>query len=173
MQNNLKFLISIPLALTMLVGCGGGDKAAQTSESAPANQETVAPSITTSFGTPLDLGNGISVTLGEPGSFTPGKFASNWVKGQVANKFNVTIKNGGASELDPATVLITALAGNKNCVDVLDGDSNINGQPTEMLAAGAQVSFIYGLACDAKIGDPLNLSVAINDKVIAVNGKLK
>jgi hypothetical protein len=69
--------------------------------------------------------------------------------------------------------LITALAGNKNCVDVLDGDSNINGQPTEMLAAGAQVSFIYGLACDAKIGDPLNLSVAINDKVIAVNGKLK
>lgn len=173
MFNGLKKLILIPLSITLLAGCGGGNNNSQSSEQSATVQESIAPSITTSFGAPLDLGNGISVTLGEPSSFSPGKFASNWVKGLIANKFNVTIKNGGSSELDPSTVLITALAGNKNCVDVLDGDSNINGQPTEIIAAGSQVSFIYGVACDAKVGEPLNLSVAINDKVIAVNGKLK
>ena len=58
-------------------------------------------------------------------------------------------------------------------MDVLDGDSNINGQPSEAIAAGSQISFLYGVACDAKAGEPLNLSVAIKDKLLSVNGKLK
>ena len=164
----------IPTALLVLTGCSSGSSAPTADPTGAAvPQESAAAAITAGFGSQLDLGNGITVTLDEPTAFTPGKFASNWVKGQTANKFNVTIKNGGATELDPSTVLITALAGNKNCVDVLDGDSNINGQPSEAIAAGSQISFLYGVACDAKAGEPLNLSVAINDKLLSVNGKLK
>ena len=171
---NLTKVLSIPTAVLLLAGCGGGETKSNTPN--PQASELVqsdAPAITTGFGSPLDLGNGINITLTEPEHFTPGKFASNWVKGQVANKFSVTIKNGGSGELDPATIVIASNAGGKNCVDVLDGDNNINGQPTDMIAANASITFGFAVACDAKVGDPLNLTVSIKDKLIAVNGKLK
>lgn len=172
-KDSIKFL-AVPFSLLLITACGGGSE--KSSTPTPKASETVqsqAPAITTGFGSPLDLGSGVNITLSEPEHFAPGKFASNWVKGQVANKFSVTIKNSGTAELDPATIVIASNAGGKNCVDVLDGDNNVNGQPTDMIAAGGSTTFNYGVACDAKVGDPLNLTVSIKDKLIAVNGKLK
>ena len=172
-KDSIRFL-AVPFSLLLITACGGGSE--KSSTPTPKASETAlsqAPAITTGFGSPLDLGSGVNITLSEPEHFAPGKFASNWVKGQVANKFSVTIKNSGTAELDPATIVIASNAGGKNCVDVLDGDNNVNGQPTDMIAAGGSTTFNYGVACDAKVGDPLNLTVSIKDKLIAVNGKLK
>jgi hypothetical protein len=85
----------------------------------------------------------------------------------------VTVVNGGANALDLATVSISAKSGTNTCVDVLDGDNGINGAPTETLKPGATVTFAYGIACLAKIGDPLELTASFDGSVVEVTGTLK
>jgi hypothetical protein len=165
-----KSVVALAVTSTLLTSCGGdSDEAAV---STPELVETQAPTVTTGFGAALDLGNGLSVTFSTPEHFTPGKYASNYTKGQLANKFSVTIKNGGTKELDPTTIVIASNAGGKNCVDVLDGDAGIEGAPADMVKAGASITFEYGVACSAKVGDPLNLSVSLGSALVAVDGKL-
>ncbi len=106
-------------------------------------------------------------------SFTPGEFASNFQKGMVANKFEVTIENVGATELDLSGISITPASGQSTCTDILDGDNNINGAPTDPIAAGSSATFSYGVGCLAKVGEPLDLSVSIGDQVVSVSGTLK
>jgi predicted small lipoprotein YifL len=112
--------------------------------------EEAAPTATIGFDSPLDLGDGVSLTVSTPAAFTPTIFASNFVKGQVANVFSMNVTNGSSA----------------------DGDSGINGAPLEALAAGASTSFKYGVACDAKKGVPLNLKITYGTNVIAVDGTL-
>ena len=70
-------------------------------------------------------------------------------------------------------MVIAMTSGIDTCVDILDGDNNINGAPTEPLAAGASATFTYGVGCIAKAGAPLDLTVSLNDAVVAVAGTLK
>jgi signal transduction histidine kinase len=98
----------------------------------------------------------------------PTKFASNYQKPQIPNKFEVTVVNGGAKVLDLATVSIATKSGTNTCVDVLDGDNGINGAPTDTLKPGATVTFTYGIACMAKIGDPLELTASFGGSVVHI-----
>jgi hypothetical protein len=52
------------------------------------------------------------------------------------------------------------------------GDLDINGAPTEALKAGAEVTYKYGVGCQAAVGDPLSLTVRIGESTVAVDGKL-
>ena len=165
-----KSVVALAITSTLLTSCGG--KAEEVAVSGPELVETQAPTVATGFGAPLDLGNGLSVTFSTPERFTPGKFASNYTKGQLANKFSVTINNGGTTELDPTTIIIASNAGGKNCVDVLDGDAGIEGAPSDLVKSGASITFQYGVACAAKAGEPLNLSVSLGSALVAVDGKL-
>ena len=113
------------------------------------------------------------VTFTEPVHFVPGKFASNYEKPQVPNKFDVTITNGGTTQIDPASISITATSAGNTCVDVLDGDNNLMGSPTDPVAPGKSVTFGYGIACISKVGQPLEVRATLSDKVVTITGTLK
>ena len=137
-----------------------------------ATVEEAAPTATIGFDSPLDLGDGVSLTVSTPAAFTPTIFASNFVKGQVANVFSMNVTNGSAADLDLSTLSLVVESGSAFCSEVLDGDSGINGAPLEALAAGASTSFKYGVACDAKKAVPLYLKITYGANVIAVEGTL-
>lgn len=131
-----------------------------------------APVATIGFDKPLDLGGGVSVTISAPTRFTPTQFMTNYdQKAKTANYFTVTIKNGGKSALDFSTVSLEADSGSNVCFDIL-GDQDINGAPTDPLKAGAEVSYKYGVGCQAAAGDPLSMTVRIGGSNVAVEGKL-
>jgi len=168
-----KVAIALTIAALALTGCSKGSTNGNAApDQSSSLTETKAPSATIAFGGDQTLKTGVVITVTDPVSFTPGQFASNYVKTQVANKFDVTIKNGGTTDVDMTTVTILSKSGSNNCVDVLDGDNGIIGAPTDPLAAGATATFSYGIACDAKVGDPLNISISVGADVINVDGKL-
>jgi hypothetical protein len=174
-QKRISQVVVIGLvAVLALAGCGKKDMGLNTNPGdASVFTDAAAPTVTTGFGAPLDLGKDASVTFQENAAFTPGAYASNYKKGMVANKFDVTVKNIGAKALDLATVAVAMKSGTNICVDVLDGDNGINGAPTDPVAPGASVTFTYGVACFAKVGDPLELSVSIGSEIVGVAGTLK
>ena len=166
-------LIGLVAALA-LTGCGKKDSGLNTNPGdASVFTDAAAPTVTTGFGAPLDLGKELTITFQENAIFTPGKFASNYQKGMVANKFNITVENKSGKELDLASMAISMKSGTDTCVDILDGDNNINGAPTEPLAAGASATFTYGVGCIAKVGGPLELGVSLGSEVVGVSGTLK
>lgn len=158
----------VALSILRSVTNGGSDLPADKSTLV----EEVAPVATIAFDTPLDLGGGVFVTVAAPTRFTPTTFMTNVdQKPKTSNSFKVTIKNGGTSPLDFTTVSLLAASGENVCFDVL-GDLDINGAPTEALAAGATATYTYGVGCQAAAGDPLSLTVQIGESKVAVEGKL-
>ena len=140
--------------------------------SAQSAVEEVEATATIGFDSPLDLGDGVSLTVSTPAAFTPTIFASNYVKGQVANVFSMNVTNGSTTDLDLSALSLVVESGSAFCSEVLDGDSGINGAPLESLAAGASTSFKYGVSCEAKKGVPLNLKITFGSNLIAVAGTL-
>lgn len=161
-------ILALAFALT---ACGSGPAADAPTDSAAAT-ETSAAATAADFGKALDLGSGVSVTVSQPASFTPGAFASNYLPGQVADIFTIDVKNAGTTALDLSTIAFTVTSGNNFCSDVLDGDNGINGAPTDPVAAGGSVSFKFAIACDAKVGAALDLTVGFADVNASLKGKL-
>ena len=162
------------IAAVGLSGCGKKDSGLNTNPGdASVYTDAAAPTVTTGFGTPLDLGKEITITFQENAPFSPGAYASNYQKGMVANKFDVTVLNKGTKSLDLATIAISMKSSSNTCVDILDGDNNINGAPTDPLAPGSSVTFTYGVGCLSKAGAPLELGVSIGSEVVGVTGSLK
>lgn len=172
---NKKLLALLGAAAIALTACGGGSTEG-TNVANGENQELVevgGTDVSGNVGGEIDLGDGVTLKLSEPQSFTPGAFASNFVKGQTANLFEATITNGGSKDLDWATVsFVTTTTADGACPEVLDGDNNVNGQPMGSLAAGASETFKFGVACDTKPGAELNVVITVGDKTAEVKGKL-
>ena len=163
--------LTVSLALT---GCGKKDSGLNTNPGdASVFTDVEEPTVTTGFGSPLDLGKEITITFQENIAFTPGAYASNYQKGMVANKFDIKVENKGSKSLDLATIAISMKSASNTCVDILDGDNKINGAPTDPLPAGSSATFTYGVGCLAKVGDPLELSVSFGNDVVGVTGSLK
>jgi hypothetical protein len=166
-----KSLIAVGLvAAVALTACGG--KKADSGASNTPSTSTSSAATAGGFGSALDLGKGISLTIGAPKTFVPGAFASNYLKGQAANLFDVTVKNGGTTPLDASTILLQAASGANTCTDVLDGDNGITGAPIDPIAAGASITFKFAIACDAKSGDALTLSVGVGTGTASITGKV-
>lgn len=169
--------LAIPtLAIALSLGlsaCGGGSTSASSGADATASASASATptGVQGTFDKAQDLGGGVSVTVSAPASFKPGQYASNYIPGQVANIFTITIANTGKGPLDPTSVLFTSTSGGSACNDILDGDNGINGAPTAPVAAGASASFKIGVACDAKAGDPIDLTVSVGEKSVDITGK--
>ena len=162
---------ALVVASLSLTACGNKAPKERPASEVAAVEEAEATA-TIGFDSPLDLGGGVSLTVATPASFTPTIFASNYIKGQVANVFSMSVTNGGTADLDLSTLSLVVESGTAFCSEVLDGDSGINGAPLESLAAGASTSFKYGVSCDAKKGAPLNLKITFGSNVIAVEGTL-
>ena len=166
----------IIIAVVVLIGGSILRSVTNGGSDAPVDAATLvqeeAPVATIGFDSPLDLGGGVFVTVASPSRFTPTTFMTNIdQKPKSSNKFNVTIKNGGKTPLDFTTVSLIAASGANVCFDVL-GDLDINGAPTEALAAGATATYTYGVGCQAAAGEPLSLTVQIGESKVAVEGKI-
>ena len=155
----------------VLTSCGG-KKADSAGSTSPTPTASVAPSASGGFGSPVSLGGGVSLTISAPASFKPGTFASNYLPGQAANIFNVTVKNGGTAAIDPTTILLAASSGTNTCTDVLDGDNGVSGAPTDPIAAGATSIFKFAIGCDAKTGAPLHFDITVGSSTAAIDGKI-
>lgn len=174
-RKRLALAALIGSGLILLSACGGGSTEG-TDKANGQNQDLVDvgnSDVSGAVGGDIDLGNGITIKLSQPQHFTPGKFASNYVKGQTANLFDATLTNGSGKALDWATVsFITTTTDGGACNDVLDGDNGVEGQPMGELAAGGSATFKFGVACDTKPGAELNVVITIGDKSAEVKGKL-
>ena len=162
---------ALVVASMSLTACGNKTPKALPASSQPAEAE-VKVTASIGFDTPLDLGDGVSLTVAKPAAFSPTIFASNYVKGQVANVFSMNVTNGSKAALDLSTLSLVVESGTAFCAEVLDGDSGINGAPLDPLAAGASTSFKYGVGCAAKAGAPLNLKITYGKNLIAVKGTI-
>jgi hypothetical protein len=162
-------------ALT-LTACGGeSDSVTTTAEEGQALVEVVEEAAQASggFDAPVVTPDKVSYTLSTPASFTPGKFASGMLPGQINERFNVTVQNGSAAELDLATLIVKGSTTTGDCVDIFDGDNQMEGAPIEPLAPGASAKFSWGLSCAGKSGE--DISVVLSNGVtnlIEVAGKL-
>ena len=166
----------IIIAVVVLIGGSILRSVTNGGSDAPVDAATLvqeeAPVATIGFDSPLDLGGGVFVTVASPSRFTPTTFMTNIdQKPKTSNSFDVIIKNGGKTPLDFTSVSLEAASGSNVCFDVL-GDLDINGAPTEALKAGGEVSYKYGVGCQAAAGDPLTLTVRIGASTVQVDGKI-
>jgi hypothetical protein len=167
-----KLALTIALALT-LSACGGGDEVAQVDDQSLVTEVEEAPQASGGFDAPVITPDKVSYTLSSPASFTPGKFASGMLPGQINERFNLNVTNGSAAELDLATLIVKGSTTTGDCVDIFDGDNQMEGAPTTPLAAGASTKFSWGLSCPGKAGE--DISVVLSNgtaSLIEVTGKL-
>ena len=165
-------VVAVVVASLSMTACGNKTPKALPASETKTLVEEAAPTATIGFDSPFDLGDGVSITVSVPSSFTPTVFASNFIKGQVANSFNIDVKNGSTKALDLSVLSLIVESGKAFCNEVLDGDSGITGAPLDPVAAGSSASFKYGIACSAKKGAPLNLKITLGANVISVDGTL-
>jgi hypothetical protein len=166
----------IIIAVVVLVGGSILRSVTNGGSELPADTSTLvqeeAPVATIGFDSPLDLGGGVFVTVSAPTRFTPTIFMTNIdQKPKTSNSFDVIIKNDGKTPLDFTTVSLEAASGSNVCFDVL-GDLDINGAPTEALKPGGEVSYKYGVGCQAAAGEPLTLTVRIGASTVQVDGTI-
>ncbi len=128
-----KLALTIALALT-LSACGGGDEVAQVDDQSLVTEVEEAPQASGGFDAPVITPDKVSYTLSSPASFTPGKFASGMLPGQINERFNLNVTNGSAAELDLATLIVKGSTTTGDCVDIFDGDNQMEGAPTTPLA---------------------------------------
>ncbi len=163
--------IALALALT-LTACGG-DEVAQVDDQSLVTEVEEAPQASGGFDSPVVTQDKVSYTLSSPAGFTPGKFASGMLPGQINERFNVTVENGSAADLDLATLIVKGSTTTGDCVDIFDGDNQMEGAPTTPLAPGATAKFSWGLACNGKSGDDLSVLLTNGvDSLIEVTGKI-
>ena len=167
-----KLALTIALALT-LSACGGGDEVAQVDDQSLVTEVEEAPQASGGFDAPVITPDKVSYTLSSPASFTPGKFASGMLPGQINERFNLNVTNGSAAELDLATLIVKGSTTTGDCVDIFDGDNQMEGAPTTPLAPGSSTKFSWGLSCPGKAGE--DISVVLSNgtaSLIEVTGKL-
>ena len=167
-----KLALTIALALT-LSACGGGDEVAQVDDQSLVTEVEEAPQASGGFDAPVVTPDKVSYTLSSPANFTPGKFASGMLPGQSNERFDLNVTNGSAAELDLAILIVKGSTTTGECVDIFDGDNQMEGAPTTPLAAGASAKFSWGLSCPGKSGEDISV-VLSNGSVtlIEVTGKL-
>ncbi len=159
-----------------LSACGGGTTGETTTAAegdALVNAVEEAAQATGAFDAAVVTPDKNSFTMSSPAKFTPGKFAAGQLPGQVNQRFNITISNGSGAELDLATLIIKGTTTAGACVDIFDGDAKMDGAPQTPLAAGASISFAWGISCPGTPGDELTVVLTNNAvNVVEAKGKL-
>jgi hypothetical protein len=165
---------ALALALTLtLSACGGSDEVATVDDQTLVATVEETPQASGGFDAPVVTPDKVSYTLSSPAHFTPGKFASGMLPDQINERFNLSVTNGSAADLDLAILIVKGSTTTGACVDIFDGDNQMEGAPTTPLAAGATATFSWGLSCPGKSGDDISVVLANGEvNVISVTGKL-
>jgi hypothetical protein len=173
-KSTIKLAVAGIAALSLFTAaCGGSDDAAQVDDQSLVTNVEETAQATGGFDSPVVTPDKVSYTLSSPAHFTPGKFASGMLPDQINERFDLTVQNGTAADLDLAILIVKGSTTTGPCVDIFDGDNQMEGAPTTPLAAGATAKFSWGLSCPGKSGD--DISVVLTNgtvNVIEVTGKL-
>ena len=176
MDKKLTAAIFATVFAITLTACGGGsDSVATTAEEGRALVEEVEEAVQASggFDVPVVTPDMVSYTLSSPANFTLGKFASGMLPDQVNQRFNLTVSNGSAADLDLAVLIVKGSTTSGDCVDIFDGDNKMEGAPTTPLAPGTTATFSWGLSCPGKASEDISVILSNGEtNVIEVNGKL-
>lgn len=165
--------IGAVLALALTLTACGSDEVAQVDDQTLVTEVEEAVQASGGFDAPVVTPDKVSYTLSSPAKFTPGKFASGMLPDQVNQRFNLTVSNGSAADLDLATLIVKGSTTTGECVDIFDGDNQMEGAPATPLAAGASASFSWGLSCPGKSGEDISVTLSNGlTNVIEVTGKL-
>lgn len=160
------------LALTV-TGCGGGQDEGGAEDQAAVTQQTEVVD-TGGFGSAVTVGDGVAVTLDNMATFTPGEFATGYVKGDSAVTFDVTVANTSAAEIFASSLSMTAMSGENGCIEIFDGDNGLEGAPGDPIATGASATFKWAISCGpAKAGDPLDIELSFDGATaVKISGSL-
>lgn len=168
--------LTATLLALALSACGGGTEADTTTAAegeALVNAVEEEAQAKGAFDTAVVTPDKNSFTVTSPAKFTPGKFAAGQLPGQINQRFNITVSNGSAADLDLATLIIKGTTTAGACVDIFDGDAKMDGAPQTPLAAGASISFAWGISCPGAPGDELTVVLTNNAvNVVEATGKL-
>lgn len=165
--------VGIALALAITLTACGGEEAAQVDDQTLVAEVEEAPQASGGFDAPVVTPDKVSYTLSSPASFTPGKFASGMLPGQINERFNVNVENGSAADLDLATLIVKGSTTSGDCVDIFDGDNQMEGAPTTPLAPGVSAKFSWGLSCPGKSGEDISVTLSNGiSNLIEITGKL-
>jgi hypothetical protein len=168
----IAFLSSLALATT-LTACGGEDTTASTDDQTLVETVEEKPQASGGFDAPVVTPDKVSYTLTSPATFTPGKFAAGMLPGNKNERFDLTVVNNSGKDLDLATLIVRGTTSSGDCVDIFDGDNQMEGAPTTPLASGATAKFSWGLSCSGKSGDELSVLLTNGvDSLIEVTGKI-
>ena len=170
----IKSKAALALALTLtLSACGGSDEVATVDDQTLVATVEETPQASGGFDAPVVTPDKVSYTLSSPANFTPGKFASGMLPGYKNERFDLTVVNNSGKDLDLATLIVRGTTSSGDCVDIFDGDNQMEGAPTTPLASGATAKFSWGLACNGKSGDDLSVLLTNGvDSLIEVTGKI-
>ena len=92
---------------------------------------------------------------------------------QTNERFNVTVENGSAADLDLTTLIVKGSTTSGDCVDIFDGDNQMEGAPGTPLATGETAKFSWGLSCPGKSGEEISVTLSNGlANLIEVTGKL-
>ncbi|NCZ56952.1 MAG: hypothetical protein EBY75_01220 [Actinobacteria bacterium] len=168
--------LSVALIALALSACGGGSDADTTTAAegeALVNAVEEEAQAKGSFDTAVVTPDKNSFTVSSPAKFTPGKFAAGQLPGQINQRFNVSVSNGSGADLDLATLIVKGTTTAGECVDIFDGDAKMDGAPQTPLAAGASITFAWGLSCPGAAGDELTVVLTNNAvNIVEAKGKL-
>ena len=163
---------AVVLAIS-LTACGGADEVAQVDDQTLVTEVEEAPQATGGFDAPVVTPDKVSYTLSSPTSFVPGKFAAGALPDQTNERFNVTVENGSAADLDLTTLIVKGSTTSGDCVDIFDGDNQMEGAPGTPLATGETAKFSWGLSCPGKSGEEISVTLSNGlANLIEVTGKL-
>lgn len=172
------FLIALLATFALaLSSCGGSQDSSTTSgtnnDQTLVTEPTTQAQATGGFDNPISTPDKSTFTLSSPNTFIPGKFASGMVIGQTFNRFKVTVKNDGTTDLDLTALIVKGSTSGGACVDIFDGDNKIEGAPQDPLAPGASMNFDWALSCPGKSGSDLTVTLLNGESaLIEAKGKL-
>ena len=175
-SRNFSAIGTAALLALILSACGGGT---QTETTTAAEGEALVNTVEEeaqakgAFDTAVVTPDKYSFTVSSPAKFTPGKFAAGQLPGQINQRFSVTVNNGSSADLDLATLIVKGTTAAGACVDIFDGDAKMDGAPQTPLAAGASITFAWGLSCPGAAGDDLTVVLTNNAvNIVEAKGKL-
>ena len=129
-----------------------------------ASQET-PDEVKGGFGSEIDLGNGLFLTVTDPEVFSPQDPEALGVEGRPLS-MSITVANKGAKPVDMASFAILQSAfdsdASLSCFDVFEEASGIVGLPMDtIIKSGASVSFEWAIVCPTQQGDGLHLTFSV------------
>lgn len=126
---------------------------------------STTPSGNPRFGQTWTDQDGLSVTIGKPTSFKPGKYSLADDKTATYLKFEVRLVNGTAENFDPALFHATVQSGNKEAESVFDTGNGLEGAPSTTLLPGREAVWAIGFA----VSDPDDLVMEVSPQLIGDN----